>query len=642
MFLVPTGIITALIAREDDRAAASTSRTSLFQGALLYTTQIWRTSRCRRGRRSTSTMGKTYPPGVHQEMIFEVADNEYVHASIMSGLRADEDAGRDPRPRPTRPIPMTLHDAARPRSAPSSRRSAARRTRQRERDELDRRVPREQPRDRGDRVDGGRARRRRRSRTRSSSPTTWSRPSTIPSSATPRRSACRSTCSARRARSRVRSRRPGQHNDEILGELGYSDAEIADVQRGWRDARARRCAPRSTSASTSPGPFGPMIIGDLGADVIKVEPVTGDGMRMASKPFFGCQRGKRDIALDLKNRRGLEIALAARRARRHRAPQHDRRRRDASSASATTTASAVKPDIVYCNTWAYGLEGPLAHFGGLDPLYQASAGLEYEQGPVREGNAPIYYRFGMTDTAERDALGRRRASPRCTTSARTGEGQELWTSLLDGGAMFASDALLVDGEAGAAAPARQGARPASTRCYRLYETQEGWIQIAAVKDARVGRAVRARSACPSSPTTRASRPRPRAPRTAGSSSRCSSRASARKTAIVWTRALDDAGVPERGPDRHAGRRARALRRRQRARSGSSPSTSTRSSAACASSATLIDFSETPGHIHGPPPLVGEHTRRDPRVARLRRRRDATSSRPSGVVYWPDDNYAWTV
>ena len=42
------------------------------------------------------------------------------------------------------------------------------------------------------------------------------------------------------------------------------------------------------------GPFGPMVIGDLGADVIKVEPVTGDGMRMANQPFFGCQRGKRE------------------------------------------------------------------------------------------------------------------------------------------------------------------------------------------------------------------------------------------------------------------------------------------------------------------------------------------------------------
>ena len=149
----------------------------------------------------------------------------------------------------------------------------------------------------------------------------------------------------------------------------------------------------------------------------------------------------------------------------------------------------VKPDVVYCNTWAYGLEGPLARFGGLDPLYQASAGLEYEQGPVREGNPPNYLRFGMTDTANAmlsvvgclAALYHQRV---------TGEGQELWTSLLDGGSMFASDALLVDGEAVPRPAARQGADRASTRCYRLYETQEGWIQIAALEDRALGGAVR--------------------------------------------------------------------------------------------------------------------------------------------------------
>ena len=49
------------------------------------------------------------------------------------------------------------------------------------------------------------------------------------------------------------------------------------------------------------GPFGPMILADLGMDVIKVEPVAGDGMRMAGTPFLGCQRGKRDIGLNLKD-----------------------------------------------------------------------------------------------------------------------------------------------------------------------------------------------------------------------------------------------------------------------------------------------------------------------------------------------------
>ena len=65
---------------------------------------------------------------------------------------------------------------------------------------------------------------------------------------------------------------------------------------------------------------------------------------------------------------------------------------------------------------------------------------------MREGNPPNYLRFGMTDAANAmlSVVGCLAAlyHPRVT-----GEGQELWTSLLDGGSMFASDAILVDGEA---------------------------------------------------------------------------------------------------------------------------------------------------------------------------------------------------
>ena len=300
----------------------------------------------------------------------------------------------------------------------------------------------------------------------------------------------------------------------------------------------------------------------------------------------------------------------------------------------------VKPEIVYCNTWAYGLEGPLAHFGGLDPLYQASAGLEYEQGPVREGNAPNYLRFGMTDTANAmlsvvgclAALYHQRV---------TGEGQELWTSLLDGGSMFASDALLVDGEAVPAAPARQGADRASTRCYRLYETQDGWIQIAAVEDARVGTRCAARSVRPSSRPIRASRRARRAPRTAGSSSRCSSRASRRAPRSVWTRALDAAGVPnEIAIDTKAGERVLF------------DADNERLGLVAEYDHPLLGRMRQYGTLHR---LLGDARpdqrpaaarrrahRRDPRVARLHRRPTWTSSRPNGVVYWPDDNYAWTV
>jgi crotonobetainyl-CoA:carnitine CoA-transferase CaiB-like acyl-CoA transferase len=84
IFLVPTGILAALLAREQTGRGQHVS-TSLLQGAFLYTTQIWQhIEKANAGFHDL--MGKSYPPGVHQGMIFECADREYVHVSVMSGL----------------------------------------------------------------------------------------------------------------------------------------------------------------------------------------------------------------------------------------------------------------------------------------------------------------------------------------------------------------------------------------------------------------------------------------------------------------------------------------------------------------------------------------------------------------------------
>ncbi|HZJ27651.1 MAG TPA: CoA transferase [Acidimicrobiia bacterium] len=84
MFLVPTGILAALVAREETGRGQHV-RTSLFQGALVFTTQIW-TWVPNANADFFGSMVKSYPPGVHQEMVFEVANDEWVHTSIMSGL----------------------------------------------------------------------------------------------------------------------------------------------------------------------------------------------------------------------------------------------------------------------------------------------------------------------------------------------------------------------------------------------------------------------------------------------------------------------------------------------------------------------------------------------------------------------------
>jgi crotonobetainyl-CoA:carnitine CoA-transferase CaiB-like acyl-CoA transferase len=83
-FLVSMGITTALYAREKTGEGQHVE-TSLFQGALLYTTQIWQ--HLEKSNAAThELMGKTYPPGVHQPMIFECANDQWIHVSVMSGL----------------------------------------------------------------------------------------------------------------------------------------------------------------------------------------------------------------------------------------------------------------------------------------------------------------------------------------------------------------------------------------------------------------------------------------------------------------------------------------------------------------------------------------------------------------------------
>ena len=69
------------------------------------------------------------------------------------------------------------------------------------------------------------------------------------------------------------------------------------------------------------GPYAPQMFADLGADVVKLEAVTGDPMRPGAWPFAGCQRGKRGLALDLKSPDSRPALEAAHQVGRHRPPQ---------------------------------------------------------------------------------------------------------------------------------------------------------------------------------------------------------------------------------------------------------------------------------------------------------------------------------
>jgi len=386
------------------------------------------------------------------------------------------------------------------------------------------------------------------------------------------------------------------------------------------------------------GPWAGQLLADLGADVIKVEPVTGDGMRLAGKPFFGCQRGKRDLALDLKSPRGLEIAMEL--IARADIVHHNMTAGVANKLGIGYEAcKAVNPDVVYCNTWAYGLEGPLAKFGGLDPLYQAAAGLEYEAGAVHTGNPPLYYRFGMTDAANAmlSVVGSLAA---LYHQRRTGEGQQLWTSLLDGGAVFSSDALLVDGEA-VLRPRLDRGQHGIDACYRLYETQDGWVQIAAVKESQWVALCRALGLPELADDTRF----------AVADLRRTNReeleallepAFRNRTSVSWSHALDDAGVPNEIPLDALGGEV-VLNDADNVALGMVASYEHPLMGVLRQFGELVHFSDTPGRITGPPPLVGQDTREILEWLG-HEATEIDGLKADGVVTWPaaGDDYPWAV
>jgi crotonobetainyl-CoA:carnitine CoA-transferase CaiB-like acyl-CoA transferase len=385
------------------------------------------------------------------------------------------------------------------------------------------------------------------------------------------------------------------------------------------------------------GPFGPMLLGDLGADVIKVEPTRGDGMRRVVGPFLGCQRGKRDIAIDLKQPDGLRIALEL-------VATADMVHHNMTLGTADRLGigyqhcKAVRPDVLYCNTFMYGPVGPLARLGGLDPLGQAACGLEWEQGPVAAGNPPQWYRYGQGDVAS--------AMPSVLALLlalfhrnRTGEGQSMWTSILHGSMLYTADSWL-------AADGTRSPRPELDReqlglgpLYRLYETRDGWLQLAAVREehwpALCG--VLRRPDLEADPrfATAAARAEHRAELTA-----VLTEAFLADHALNWRRALDAAGVPaEVSVETWDGETV--LFDDDLVRLGLVAEYEHPLLGRVRQFGNLITFSDTPGKPGWPAPMLGQHTREI--LAELGYDKTAIEGfRARGIVSWPDDSYPYTV
>ncbi|KAJ2518099.1 hypothetical protein H4217_003548 [Coemansia sp. RSA 1939] len=271
------------------------------------------------------------------------------------------------------------------------------------------------------------------------------------------------------------------------------------------------------------GPYCTMLLGDLGADVIKVEhPTRGDDTRAWGPPFkayarapqakketpdnplytapprfpgesayYLCvNRNKRSVAVDLKKAAGREIVAALAREA-DVVVENFVPGRLAAMGLGYAELSRINPRLVYASISGYGATGPYSRRPGYDVIIEAEAGLMHITGD--EHGAPVKVGVAVTDIAT-GLYAHGAIMAALLARIRTGRGQHLDLSLMQTQtallANIASNYLVGGHEA-----QRWGTRHPSIAPYEVFATADGRVCIGAGNDAqfaslcrRIGRA----------------------------------------------------------------------------------------------------------------------------------------------------------
>jgi crotonobetainyl-CoA:carnitine CoA-transferase CaiB-like acyl-CoA transferase len=231
------------------------------------------------------------------------------------------------------------------------------------------------------------------------------------------------------------------------------------------------------------GPYCTMILGDLGADVIKVErPQGGDQSRKWGPPFIGSEsayflavnRNKRSITVDIASVEGKQVM----RRLLDKADVFVCNVRKVESLQKVgldpETVRGYNPRLIFCSITGYGRTGPYAGRGGYDLVAQAESGLMAATGDIN--GEPMRWPVAIADmtTGVWSALGILAA---LYAREKTGQGQFLDQALLDGqlswAQVMASDTFATDQR-----PPRLGNRHATIVPYQVFKTRDKHVIIA--------------------------------------------------------------------------------------------------------------------------------------------------------------------
>ncbi len=238
------------------------------------------------------------------------------------------------------------------------------------------------------------------------------------------------------------------------------------------------------------GPLSTMMLGDMGADVIKVEPPNGDDTRSWGPPFVGSEaayflglnRNKRSMTLNMACKPGQEILAEL-------IKKSDVLVENFKSGTlekwgfSNEWLAANAPQVIRCSITGYGANGPKGGLPGYDFILQAESGLMSITGP--QGGEPTKHGVALVDVctgmlASNSILGALQARH------RTGRGQHVEVSLYESSLFMLANVAsnyLVGGRDGG----RFGNGHPSIVPYTTYPTRDGMMAVAVGNDVQFGK-----------------------------------------------------------------------------------------------------------------------------------------------------------
>jgi crotonobetainyl-CoA:carnitine CoA-transferase CaiB-like acyl-CoA transferase len=227
------------------------------------------------------------------------------------------------------------------------------------------------------------------------------------------------------------------------------------------------------------GPLASRLLSDMGASVIKVEPLEGDAARVLLPSFAAANRGKRSIAINLKSEAGQEIAK--RLCADADIIQHNFRPGVAERLGLSEQQQRQSnPGVVLLQTTAYGPSGPKSQRPGFDMIFQALCGHEIRLGG--KGNAPEWNSSAVVDTTA-GMLGGISLLVALIARQRDDAGSNLDVNLLNAGLFLMSELVQKNDGTFLGAPILNASQTGFSAAERMYQAADGWVALVVRSDA---------------------------------------------------------------------------------------------------------------------------------------------------------------